>query len=144
MNRLSSARTRLDSTPDLPSALDAAYCAFEAILAVLRHHQERSGPAFPAFVLAAGAAASGRDWITRAPSLPPAAPGQDEPLAGDGLLTDRAPDQVAAAAGELAHELATRLSVMAGHADQRDGTACLQAARYAARITVLLDQTGRT
>ncbi len=53
MNRIIGASERLNAAIDLPGVLDSAYCAFEDVLAVLRHHQEDDEAAFAAFILSA-------------------------------------------------------------------------------------------
>ena len=139
MNRITASRARLDHAAGLPALLDAAYDAFEAILAVLRHHEERAGNAFPAFVLAAGAAASGRDWIAGAPSLPPAATPPQPAAAGDDLLTGHDWVHVAIEIAGISQALAGRLAAAGAEArDPEDRAACEQAAGYAARIRALL------
>jgi len=50
--------------------LESAWCAFECVLAEAEAHEDPAIPLFPAFVLAATAAANGRDAVLRAPSLP--------------------------------------------------------------------------
>jgi hypothetical protein len=47
----------------LPALLAAAYCAFECALQALRGAEDHAGPLLPAFVLAAAAAADGRDAV---------------------------------------------------------------------------------
>ena len=136
MSRITTARTRLEAADGLAATLDAAYESFESILAVLRHHQERSGPAFPAFVLAAAAAANGRDWIAEAVSLPPAAAPHpahaDQPGAGDWVTA-------AAEIASLGRVLADRLELAAAYAAHpRDQAACRHAWSYATRISSLL------
>ena len=64
----------LAAAADLPSLLAAAYETFEHILAALRSAEESAGAMLPAFVMAAAAAANGRDAILTAPSLPRAGP----------------------------------------------------------------------
>lgn len=138
MNRIATARARLNAAIGLPAVLDAAYDAFEDILSVLRHHEERAGHAFPAFVLAAGAAANGRDWAGDAPSLPPATATSVPAGAGD-LLSDRDWAGVATEVAALSQLLAVRLTEAAGNAiSEADQAACQQAARHAARICELL------
>ena len=138
MNTITAARTCLEAADSLPATLDAAYDAFETILAVLRRHQERAGHGFPAFVLAAGAAASGRDHIGAAPSLPPAA---GPPAAGD---LPGAPTwaQAAAEAAALSHALVNSLLIAAGTAGAADQAACRHAVAQAARIWSLLARAG--
>ena len=142
MNPITAAHARLTSAASLPSLLDAAYDAFEVIRIVLRHHQERAGAAFPAFVLAAGAAAEGRDQIGASASLPAAAsePGTIADLVAGG-------DWVNAAAeiATLSDAIAGRLSMASADAVAgRDRSSCLHAARHAARISCLLSGAGRT
>lgn len=138
MNRLAVARSRLDGVAGLPAVLDVAWDAFEAILAVLRHHTEDAGHAFAAFVFAAGAAADGRDWILHAPSLPPAAgagaaSGSEDVLAGQGW------EHAAVVAAGVSEDLARRLAAAAVvAADPRDRASCAGAARCAERICELL------
>lgn len=135
MNQITAARARLEAACGLPATLDAAHEAFETILAVLRHHQERAGHGFPAFVLAASAAANGRDQIAEAPSLPlPAAPPAD---AGD-LLDFCVWAQVATEAAALGHALVNSLLVASGAAGDADQAACRHAVAHAARIWSLL------
>lgn len=136
MNQITAARARLESAAGLAATLDAAYIAFETILAVLRHHQERSGPGFPAFVLAAAAAGNGRDWIAEAATLPPAG---TSPRASDDLPGGDDWRQAAAEIAALARALADRLNVAAADAaGPRDRVACRQSMSYAERISSLL------
>lgn len=140
MNCIAAARARLEAAAGLPALLDAAAAAFEDTLAVLRHHQGHAGGAFPAFVLAAAAAGSGRDQVVSAPSL--GVPGHDGLAAGD-LMTGGEPATVAAEIAALSHVLAYRLDAVAGAAtDPDDHTCCRRAARHAARIHALLTGTG--
>ena len=136
MSPITTARTRLETAAGLAPTLDAAYDSFESILAVLRHHQDRCGPAFPAFVLAAAAAANGRDWIAEAVSLPPAAaphPAHAD-LPGTGDWVDAAAEIAA-----LGRALADRLELAAASAAHpRDLAACRHALSYATRISSLL------
>src|SRR5258708_21849809 len=135
MNRITATRARLDHADDLPGVLDAAYDAFQDILAVLRHHQEHVGHAFPAFVLAAGAAATGRDWIARAPSLPRAATRPAAPVSSEDLLSDLHWVDVALHVARASRILASRLIASAdGAAQPGDRASCEGAAGYAARI----------
>lgn len=141
MNRITTARIRLDAAAGLPATLDAAYDAFESILAVLRHHQENAGHAFPAFVLAAAAAANGRDQVAGAPALsPPAAP----PGAAGDVPGPSGWAHAAAEAAALSHELVSRLLAAAGTAGARDQAACQHAAARAARIWSLLAGASKT
>lgn len=134
MNLITAARARLETADGLPATLDAAYDAFESILAVLRHHQERAGHGFPAFVLAAGAAASGRDRIAGAPSLPPPA----APASAGDLLDACGWAHVAAEVAALGQALVNSLLIAAGTASAADQAACRHAVAQAARIWSLL------
>jgi len=132
---LTSARQRLAAATDLPGILDPAYDAFEDMLAVLRRHQQDDHGAFPAFVLAAAAAANGRDWIAGADSLPPAT-ARDQ--AGDPPEGTTVAD-VARAVAVLSSELASRLTATAASvAGAGDRLCCEGAAQEAAAITDLL------
>lgn len=138
MTQMTCARQRLAAAIDLPAVLDAAYEAFEDMLAVLRRHQEDDESTFPAFVLAAAAAANGRDWIAGADTLPEGSP-QDR--AGDGLEdSDVADVDIARAVAALSGELAARLTsaVAAGIGSAGDRECCERAASEAAAITALL------
>ena len=141
MKQLIEARRRLSDAGTLPAVLGAALDAFEAMFPVLHQQEDRAGPGFAAFALAAASAGSGRDAVAFAPSLPSAGPGL-----GDAVLSAR-PAEVteAEAAGELAalaQALAERLEdAAAGAADPADRQACQDGARHAARITALLTGT---
>lgn len=135
MNQITAARARVDQARDLPGLLDASYGAFEGMLAVIRHHEERDEGSFPAFILAAGAAANGRDWIAAAPSLPP--PAAPPPGTCD-LLADLTVAQVAITVAALSDLLAARLTGAAAVAgDPADRDSCTSAARHAARVRSL-------
>jgi len=137
VNQITATLGRLQTARTLPEILDAAYAAFEHIIAVLRHHQQQAGAAFPAFVLAAAVAGNGRDDITDAPSLAraaaPAMPGAPDLMAGASI------DDAAFALAELSSLLDVRLSAGAATtASQADRACCEHAAQEAARIGELL------
>ena len=138
MNRIAAARIRLTSAEGVPAVLAAAYDAFEDILLVVRHHEERAGTEFPAFVLAALDAASGRDWLGDAPSLPPVA--RPHPAAGESDLLDGSSwAQVAFEVAGLAQVLADVLAAAAVRAgDPQDRACCQQAATFAGRVRDML------
>ena len=75
MDRIDTARARLEHASGLPAVLDAAYDAFEDMLGVIEAQQDPGGGAFAAFVMAGAAAANGRNAVAAAPSLPPAPSG---------------------------------------------------------------------
>ena len=114
---------------DLPSLLAAAYETFEHILAALRSAEESAGAMLPAFVMAAAAAANGRDAILTAPSLPRAGPQPPPPPIGGTPLS------IADHAATLGLLLESRLATAAGTAD---GDAAGRAAGCARRIHQLL------
>ena len=135
MDCLTTARHRVAVATDLAGILDAAYDAFEDMLAVLRRHQEDDGAAFAAFVLAAAAAGNGRDWIAAAEALPSAAP--RDPI-GD-LSDDTTVVDVARAVAELSNELADQLTAVAASTlSAGDRQHCQSAAVEAVTITTLL------
>jgi hypothetical protein len=127
----------ISQATDLPSLLDAAWQVFEHILASLRAAEEDAGPLLAALVMAAAAAADGRDAIGTAPALPsaasplplPAAPGSPDSTADQAaslarLLQDRlaaAPDGSTAdqAAITSAIGCARRIGELLGAADAR-------------------------
>ena len=139
MNRIAAARIRLTRVEGVPAVLAAAYDAFEDILLVVRHHEERAGTEFPAFVLAALDAASGRDWIGDAPSLPPL-PVRPHPAAGaPDLLDGSSWAQVALEVAGLAQLLAEVLAAAAVRAgNPQDRACCQQAATFAGRVRDML------
>ena len=71
MTSLHRARARLEHAVGLTAVMDAAYDAFENLLAVIREHEDPANGLFAAFMFAAASAANGRDAILFAPSLPP-------------------------------------------------------------------------
>ena len=134
MDRLTSARHRLAGTTALPGILDAAYDAFEDLLAALRRHQEDDESALPAFVLAAAAAANGRDWIAGADTLPPAAPCEHASEPAEHLTVA----DVARMAAALGTDLASRLTTVAASAGGAVDRQCCEGAAAEARTIVAL------
>jgi hypothetical protein len=102
-------------------------------LQALRGAEDQAGPLLPAFVLAAAAAADGRDAVAAVRSFP----GPGSPLTGDmaSLAAADVADQVAG----LSLALFTRLNNAAA-AD--GGCACLTAAVHARRMHELLAPPG--
>jgi hypothetical protein len=144
MNPMTTARVRLERAVDLPAILDAAYDAFEDMLAVIRSSEEQAEGAFAAFVMSAASAANGRDAVAAAPSLPPAAP-RDSDQAGRVTLPDGSAAEAAAAVAGLSQLLARRLTEAAAlSADAGERVACLQATRHATDICALLGRTEGT
>jgi hypothetical protein len=113
--------------------LSAAYRAFEWALQALRRAEHQAGPLLPAFVLAAAAAAGGRDAVTAAGSF------RDPGAAAMGDTTMLAPTDVADQVAELGLVLFTRLRAAAA---EGGGPACVAAAAYAGRMHELLAPPG--
>jgi hypothetical protein len=115
--------------------LAAGWEIFGFVAAAAAASTDQAAGLYPAFTFARGSAASGRNAIALAPSLPAALPAPPEntvPPAGEA-------DQVADALARLASALSERLreaASLAAHPDDR--AACLDAARDAARISDLL------
>jgi hypothetical protein len=133
MTRMSAAGDRLRDAGDLPAVLDAAFEAFEAMLAAIGPCQDPASVWFTGFVMAAASAADGRDVLIFASSLPqrplrPRPAGEPDPEA-------RAAEVVAAAVVTLSQLVAGRLALAASWAgDDSDRVACQQAARCAGDI----------
>jgi hypothetical protein len=125
---------RVRAAAGLPDVLESAWCAFECMLAEAEAHEDPATPLFPAFVLAATAAASGRDAVLLAPSLP--WPPRDTPP-GRGQASG--PGAAARALAWLCQALISRLETAAGSAaSSGDRDACRYAAGRARAICDLL------
>ena len=118
---------------DLPALLAAAYGAFECALQALRGAEDHAGPLLPAFVLAAAAAADGRDAVAAARSFP----GPGAMLMGN--MTSPAAAWVADQVAGLSLAMSTRLL---GAAAAGGGPACAAAAARAGRMHELLAPPG--
>jgi len=129
---LSDIRSALEAE-DLSALPSAAYRAFEWALQALRGAEHQAGPLLPAFVLAAAAAAGGRDAVTAAGSF------RDPGAAAMGHTTMLAPIDVADQVAELSLVLFTRLRAAAA---EGGGSACVAAAAYAGRMHELLAPPG--
>jgi hypothetical protein len=127
---------RLAAAKKAADVLDCAGQVFEEILAILRHHQEDEVSAFPAFVLAACAAANGREWTSAEWAQRPA--GSEQDTAGQ-LMNGAAVAEVARIIAAASDELAARLSVCAiAAADEADRECCEHAAAEAVTILALM------
>lgn len=137
MTSLHGTRAQLEHAVGLTAVMDAAYDAFEDLLAVIREHEDRANGLFATFMFAAASAANGRDAILFAPSLPPSRHANRP--APEGAAPDRAVEDAADAAAGLGRLLAGRL-LEAGQAasDPGDRAACLTAAQCAGEISGLL------
>jgi hypothetical protein len=124
-----------------PAVIDAAYDAFEQMLAVITCQQRRGGRAFAAFVMSGTAAANGRDALAAAPSLPPVSSGDLASIACESTL-DLPMEDAAAVLANLSQLLSRRLTDASDHtADIADRVACVQAAGHAAYVCSLLGGT---
>jgi len=142
MSRIISARDRLEQASDLSAVFDAAYDAFEAMRLAFRAHEDPATGLFAPFVMAAAAAADGRDAVAFAPSLP-SGQSHGAPAAGEGPGQGQSAEGVAGAAAGLSQVLAGSLIRAAGSAsDPGDRAACEEAAVCAHRIWDLLGGTG--
>ena len=137
MTSLHRTRARLEHAVGLTAVMDAAYDAFEELLAVIREYEDPANGLFAAFMFAAASAANGRDAILFAPSLPPSRTA-DRP-GPEGVEPEGTVEAAANAAADLGHLLAVRL-LEAGQAasDPGDRAACLSAAECAGEICGLL------
>jgi hypothetical protein len=118
---------------DLPVLLTAAYGAFDCALQALRGAEDHAGPLLPAFVLAAAAAADGRDAVAAASSFP----GPGSPLTEN--MTSPAVAEVADQVAGLSLALSARLRAAAAAGG---GPACAAAAARAGRMHELLAPPG--
>lgn len=137
MRRITTSRERLREAVGLPAVLDAAFCAFEDMLAAIEGLADPGDGMFIPLVMAAASTADGRDAIGFAPSLPPrrlhpaAAPDVPDPA--------ETVDAVAGALGALSGLLADRLADAGRCAPgRRDRAACLDAARWAREVHAFL------
>ena|ERR1700728_2109675 len=138
MDRIESARARVEQATGWPAILDAAYDAFEQMLTAITSQQDHGGGAFAAFVMSGTAAANGRDALAAAPSLPPVSSSDLASMASTSALDVPAPDAADVLAG-LSQLLSRRLTDASAYtADAGDRLACAQAARHAADVCMLL------
>ena len=133
---------RVRAAAGLPEVLESAWRAFECMLAEAEAHEDPATPLFPAFVLAATAAANGRDAVLLAPSLP--WPPRYTPPGGGQVGGPGEPARAAARAlASLSQALISRLEAAAGSAaSSGDRDACRYAADRARAICDLLARAG--
>jgi len=134
---MDTAYQRLQEADGLAAVLDAAYAAFEGMVSVIHPVQDPASGLFTAFVMAAAAAADGRNALALAPSLPGhpllTVPAEQQPWSGE------SPERVAKAVAGLSSLVAERLAPAAASApDASDREACRHAARSARDICGLL------
>jgi hypothetical protein len=134
---------RLRDAAGLPAILDTAYDAFEDMLLAVRAHEDPAGGLFAAFMMAAAAAADGRDALGFAPSLPPCH-SQDRPAGDDPARAGESAEASAAAAASLSRLLMARLAeARTSSSDPGDRAACADAIRCAETIHALLGGSGQ-
>jgi hypothetical protein len=133
---------RVRGAAGLPEVLESAWRAFECMLAEAEANEDPATPLFPAFVLAATAAANGRDAVLLAPSLP--WPPQDSPPNGEQVGGPAEPTgAVARGLALLCKVLISQLETAAGSAaSSGDRDACRFAAGRARAIYDLLAGAG--
>jgi hypothetical protein len=126
----------------LPEVLESAWRAFECMLVEAEAHEDPATPLFPVFVLAATAAANGRDAVLRAPSLP-WPPRHTPPGEGQAGGAGESAQEAARALASLSQALISRLETAAGSvASSGDRDACRYAAGRARAIYDLLAGAG--
>ena len=137
MAQMTNLQERLRNASGLGSVLGASCEAFEAMLRVIRAHEDPGSVFFAPLVMVAALAADGRDASGSAPSMSrlisrSAADTADRPLAASAESAVRV-------VADLAQLAEVRLTRVAGQAvDPDDREACEQAARCAAAIYELL------
>lgn len=139
MNQIATARERLEQATGLSAILSAAYDAFDDMLSAIEELQDPGGGAFAAFVMSGASAASGRDAVAAARSLPPISSADANRPTLASMPADASTQDPARVLAELSSLLAGRLAdVAASAADTGDQAACAQASRHAADICSLL------
>jgi hypothetical protein len=135
VNQIEQVQQHLHAADGVPAVLSASWEAFELVQAVAAACTDQAADMYPAFTFARGSAASGRNAIAFAPSMPA---GGAEPPAVTAPVTDDVYEVADAVAG-LASALGARLREAAGlAADVGDRTACEDAALDAEQISALL------
>ena len=135
MNQIEQVQQDLHAADGVPAVLSASWEAFELVQAVAAACADQAADMYPAFTFARGSAATGRNAIAFAPSMPAGyaePPAVTAPAAGDVY-------EVADAVARLASALGARLREAAGlAADAGDQAACEDAALEAEQISALL------
>jgi hypothetical protein len=131
-------KVHLTRADGLPATLIAAYEAFDTILLAIRGREDPATGMFAALVIAAAAAADGRDALSRAPSLPLSAITPAVMTRPAGIAEPGTRDLATGIAG-IAHLLAERLEDAQKTAElPGDQDACQNAAASAREIHALL------
>ena len=135
MNQIEQVKRHLKAADGIPAVLSAGWDAFEFVQALAATCADQTADMYPAFTFARGAAASGRNAIAFAPSMPA---GDSERPARTTLVTGDVYEVADSVAG-LASALGVRLRETAElAADVGDRTACEDAALDAEQISALL------
>ena len=135
MNQIDQVQQHLHAADGVPAVLSASWEAFELVQAVAVACADQATDMYPAFTFARDSAASGRNAIAFAPSMPA---GYAEPPAVTAPITGDVYEVADAVAG-LASALGARLREAARlAADADDRTACEDAALDAEQISALL------
>jgi hypothetical protein len=134
---MDTAQQHLQEADGLAAVLDASYAAFAGMVAIIHPVQDPASGLFTALVMAAAAAADGRNALALAPSLPRhpllTTPAEQQPWSGE------PPERVAEAVAGLSSLVAERLTQAAASAqDAGDRDACRHAARSAREVCGLL------
>jgi hypothetical protein len=135
VNQIEQVQQHLHAADGVPAVLSASWEAFELVQAVAAAYADQAADMYPAFTFARGSAATGRNAIALAPSMPAGyakPPAITAPAAGDVY-------EVADAVAGLTSALSARLREAAGlAADVGDRAACEDAALEAEQISALL------
>jgi hypothetical protein len=135
VNQIEQVQQHLHAADGVPAVLSASWEAFELVQAVAAVCADQAADMYPAFTFARGSAASGRNAIAFAPSMPA---GYAEPPAVTASVTGDV-YEVADAVARLAAALGARLRETAAlAADTDDRAACEDAALDAEQISALL------
>lgn len=131
-------RQRLEQAEALAEVLDAAYDGFSEMLLAIRGYQESGRQFYAALVMAAAAAADGRDAVAAAPSLPPSS---DHliPVAAGGSNPSAVADLLVALSELIGSRLRGAVTACATPGDRQ---ACSDGATYADEVRALTKGNG--
>jgi len=135
VDQIEQVQQHLHAADGVPAVLSASWEAFELVQVVAAACADQAADMYPGFTFARGSAASGRNAIAFAPSMPA---GYAEQLAVTAPVTGDVYEVADAIAG-LASALGARLREAALlAADANDRTACEDAALDAEQISAML------
>lgn len=136
MNPIKRMHQRLVDADGLPAVLAVSWDIFELVATIASATADASPDLYPAFTFARGSAATGRNAIAFAPSMPPAAPDDvgHSPLKPTADVYETA-DALVTLASALSKRLRKSADLAAAAADR---SACENAAREAERIAWFL------